>query len=111
MAFLATAEKADGSGPETLGVVRTITDLHNDKTEYAILVRSDVKGQRLGWKLMDKIIRYTRSRGTKRIVGLVLADNRKMLDLVHRIGFKSRRVPDDDLMEVELDLREPASAA
>lgn len=111
MAFLATVEKADGSGPETLGVVRTITDLHNDKTEYAILVRSDVKGQRLGWKLMDKIIRYTRSRGTKRIIGLVLADNRKMLDLVHRMGFKSRRVPDDDLMDVELDLREPASAA
>jgi acetyltransferase len=103
MAFLATAEKPDGSGPETLGVVRTITDLHNDKTEYAILVRSDMKGQRLGWKLMDKIIRYTRSRGTKRIVGLVLADNRKMLDLVHRLGFESRRVPDDDLMEVELD--------
>ena len=111
MAFLATADKGDGSGPETLGVVRTITDLHNDKTEYAILVRSDMKGQRLGWKLMDKIIRYTRSRGTKRIVGLVLADNRKMLDVVHRIGFKSRGVPDDDLMEVELELRESASAA
>ena len=60
---------------------------------------------------MDKIVRYCRSRGTKRIVGLVLADNRKMLDLVHRIGFKSRKVPDDDLMEVELDLREAASAA
>jgi acetyltransferase len=111
MAFLATAEKPDGSGPETLGVVRTVTDLHNDQTEYAILVRSDMKGQRLGWILMDKIIRYTRSRGTKRIMGLVLADNRKMLDLVHRLGFESRRVPDDDLMEVELDLREPASAA
>jgi acetyltransferase len=111
MAFLATAQGTDGSGPETLGVVRTITDLHNDKAEYAILVRSDMKGQRLGWKLMDKIIRYTRSRGTKRIVGLVLADNRKMLDLVQRLGFKSRRVPDDELMEVELDLREPGSPA
>jgi acetyltransferase len=111
MAFLATAQKPDGTGPETLGVVRTITDLHNDKTEYAILIRSDLKGQRLGWKLMEKIVRYSRSRGTKRIIGLVLADNRKMLDLVHRMGFESRRVPDDDIMEVELDLREPASAA
>jgi acetyltransferase len=111
MAFVATEQKPDGTGPETLGVVRTITDLHNDKTEYAILIRSDLKGQRLGWKLMDKIVRYSRSRGTKRIIGLVLADNRKMLDLVHRMGFESRRVPDDDIMEVELDLREPASAA
>jgi acetyltransferase len=103
MAFVAVARKP-GGGTETLGVVRTFTDLLNDKAEYAILVRSDLKGQRLGWKLMDKIIRYSRSRGTRRIVGLVLADNRKMLDLVERLGFTSRRVPDDDVMEVELDL-------
>jgi acetyltransferase len=110
MAFIATAQKSDGNGPETLGVVRTITDLHNDKTEYAILLRSDAKGQRLGWKLMEKIVLYSRSRGTQRIVGLVLADNRKMLDLVHRMGFESRKVPDDDTMEVELDLRVSVSA-
>lgn len=110
MAFIAVGQKPEGTGTETLGVVRTFTDLHNDKAEYAVLVRSDLKGQRLGWKLMDKIIRYSKSRGTRRIVGLVLADNRKMLDMVHRLGFTSRRVPDDDVMEVELDLRadEPA---
>jgi acetyltransferase len=111
MAFLATAPKPDGDGFETLGVVRTFTDLHNDKAEYAILVRSDMKGQRLGWKLMDKIIRYSRSRGTKRIVGLVLADNRKMLALVTRLGFVSRRLPDDDVVEVELDLLQTSPAA
>jgi acetyltransferase len=104
MAIVATVPK-DGGGFETLGVVRIITDLHNDKAEYAILVRSDMKGQRLGWKLMEKIIRYCRARGTRRIVGLVLADNRKMLELVRRLGFSSRRVPDDDVMEVELDLQ------
>ncbi|HYN39156.1 MAG TPA: GNAT family N-acetyltransferase, partial [Rhodospirillales bacterium] len=107
MAFIAVVPKADGSGSETLGVVRTFTDLHNDKAEYAVLVRSDLKGQRLGWKLMDKIIRYSKLRGTRRIVGLVLSDNRKMLDMVHRLGFVSRRIPDDDIMEVELDLRKP----
>jgi acetyltransferase len=105
MAFVAVAQKPNGGGTETLGVVRTFTDLHNDKAEYAVLVRSDLKGQRLGWKLMDKIIRYSTSRGTRRIVGLVLADNRKMLEMVHRLGFTSRRVPDDDIIEVDLDLR------
>jgi len=110
MAFVAVMPSSDGSGTETLGVVRTITDLHNDKAEYAVLVRSDLKGQRLGWKLMEKIIRYSRSRGTRRIIGLVLIDNRKMLGLVHRLGFTSRRVPDDDTMEVELDLQPPSPA-
>jgi Acyl-CoA synthetase (NDP forming) len=104
MAFIASTMSLDDSGPETLGVVRTVADLHNDKAEYAIMVRSDLKGQRLGWKLMEKIIRYCRSRGTRRIVGLVLRDNVPMLDLVHSLGFRSRKVPDDDVMEVELDL-------
>lgn len=104
MAFIATAMKEDGSGPETLGVVRTVADLSNDKAEYAILVRSDLKGQRLGWKLMDKIIGYCRTRGTKKIIGLVLRDNGPMLDLIRALGFRSHRVPDDDVMEVELDL-------
>jgi len=111
MAFVATAPNPDGSGPETLGVVRTFTDLHNDKAEYAVLVRSDLKGQRLGWKLMEKIIAYSKSRGTRRIVGLVLSDNRKMLDLIRTLGFTSRRIPDDDVMEVELDLHTPAQVA
>jgi len=111
MAFVAVAPKSDGTGWETLGVVRTFTDLHNDKAEYAILVRSDLKGQRLGRKLMEKIIQYTRSRGTKRVVGLVLADNRKMLDLVKRLGFAAHRVPDDDIVEVELLLQGPVPTA
>lgn len=110
MAFVAVAPNEDGSGSETLGVVRTFTDLLNDKAEYAVLVRSDLKGQRLGWKLMEKIISYSRSRGTRRIIGLVLVDNRKMLDLVHRLGFSSQRVPDDDIMEVELELQPPPPA-
>ncbi len=104
MAFIATAQKEDGSGPETLGVVRTVADLSNDKAEYAIMVRSDLKGQRLGRKLMEKIVSYCRTRGTRSIVGLVLRNNMPMLDLIHAMGFKSHKVPDDDVMEVELDL-------
>ncbi|MCB1718734.1 MAG: acetate--CoA ligase family protein, partial [Candidatus Competibacteraceae bacterium] len=54
MAFIATATDAQGNS-ETLGVVRTFTDPDNERAEYAIVVRSDMKGQRLGWKLLDKM--------------------------------------------------------
>jgi acetyltransferase len=104
MAFIATAAKADGSGPETLGVVRTVTDLNNETAEYAILVRSDLKGQRLGWKLLDKMIRYCASRGTRRIEGQVLRENKRMLDLVKSMGFKAHKVPDEDIYQVTLQL-------
>jgi acetyltransferase len=104
MAFIATAPRTDGAGLETLGVVRTVTDLSNDTAEYAILVRSDLKGQRLGWKLLDKMIHYCRSRGTQRIVGQVLRDNRRMLELVRGLGFESHKLPGEDVMEVTLEL-------
>ncbi len=104
MAFVATAPRSDGKGTETLGVVRTVADLNNDQAEYAVLVRSDLKGQRLGRKLMDKMVDYCRSRGTRRINGLVMRDNKRMLDMVHDIGFTSHQVPDDDVMEVVLEL-------
>ena len=104
MAFIATAQVNGGDGRETLGVVRTITDPNNETAEYAILVRSDLKGQRLGWKLMDKMVGYCRGRGTARIVGQVLRENKAMLDLVNRLGFTTRQIIDDDVVEVELPL-------
>jgi acetyltransferase len=104
MAFIATPLTDSGQSRETLGVVRTITDPNNDQAEYAILVRSDLKGQRLGWKLLDKMVHYCRSRGTKEIVGQILRDNNKMLDLVLGMGFKSRPQPDEDIVEVTLKL-------
>lgn len=44
MAFVAVAEHA--TGPETLGVVRMIADPDNWAAQFAIIVRSDVKGRR-----------------------------------------------------------------
>ena len=108
MAFIASAPGDDGES-ETLGVVRTVADLNNDKAEYAILVRSDMKGQGLGRKLMEKIVAYCRSHGTRRIIGIVLRDNTAMLELIQRLGFTIRKVPDEDVMEVELDLQPPVT--
>jgi acetyltransferase len=102
MAFIATAPDAEGN-PETLGVVRTVTDPDNEEAEYAIAIRSDLKGQGLGRILMDKIISYSRSRGTKAIIGQILHENRRMLELLKKLGFK-RVSTEDGVVEVRLDL-------
>ncbi len=47
MAFIATAVGESGT-PETLGVVRTSTKPDNSEAEFAILIRSDLKGTGLG---------------------------------------------------------------
>ncbi|MCS6810143.1 MAG: bifunctional acetate--CoA ligase family protein/GNAT family N-acetyltransferase [Tepidimonas sp.] len=109
MAFIATRARPDG-GEETVGVVRGICDPDNDSAEYGILVRSDLKGRGLGRLLMDKLIRYLRAHGTRRIVGQVLRENTPMLALLARLGFAIRPHPDDpDLRLVELPLQ-PATA-
>ena len=87
MAFIAI-DPADDGKQETLGVVRAVCDPGNIEAEFAILVRTDVKGRRLGSFLLAKVIRYLRSHGTRRVVGYVLRDNEAMHALVKSCGFQ-----------------------
>jgi acetyltransferase len=110
MAFVATIRNADGV-EETIGSVRGISDPNNEEAEFAVIVRSDMKGKRLGWILMDKLIRYLRGNGTQRVVGTILKENRGMLDLARALGFKISLHPEDpDLRWAELELK-PADVA
>ncbi|OAN44706.1 GCN5 family acetyltransferase [Paramagnetospirillum marisnigri] len=106
MAFIGEARTENG-GKETLGVVRTVTDPDNEKAEFAVVVRSDLKGGGLAKRLMVKIIDYSRSRGTHAIAGQVLRDNQRMLAFVQHLGFVPMRTIDGDIVEVELDLHQP----
>jgi RimJ/RimL family protein N-acetyltransferase len=84
MAFVAI----DEASHETLGVVRLHTDSSHEAGEYAILLRSDLKGRGLGWALMQLIIEYARSEGLSRIDGQILQENSVMLKMCRELGFK-----------------------
>jgi acetyltransferase len=107
MAFVVVLHD-NGVEGETLGVVRTVSDPDNERAEFAVMVRSDLKGSGLGRKLMMKMISYCRGRGTGQIVGQVLTDNVRMLKFVESLGFKRLRYVEGDIVEVGLDLRVPA---
>lgn len=98
----------DETGAETLGVVRVVFDPDGVDAEFAVVVRSDLKGRGLGIRLMNKVIAYCRSRGIHRIVGQVLRDNRPMRKLMVTLGFTVRESLEDDVVEVVLDLVPPA---
>jgi len=87
MAFIAEAADANGR-PETLGTVRLIADPDNIEAEFGIILRSDLKGQGLGRILMDRLIRYARERGTRRLVANVLRENTRMIELARASGFE-----------------------
>jgi acetyltransferase len=87
MAFIAETRDASGA-TETLGVARAHADPDNTVAEFAVLVRSDLKGQGLGSALLSKLVRYCTARGIERIVGDVLAENSQMLHLAAHCGFR-----------------------
>jgi acetyltransferase len=96
MAFIAL-EEASG---RMLGVVRLHADANYENGEYAILVRSDLKGHGLGWKLMQLMIDYARHEGLKRIEGQVLRENTVMLQMCRELGFGVAPSPDDLQLEI-----------
>jgi acetyltransferase len=85
MAFVAVRLLSDGPA-QTLGVVRALMDPDNVEAEFAIIVRSDLKGEGLGHLLTSKMIRYLSSRGTRRLVAYVLRENEAMQELARSHG-------------------------
>ncbi len=102
MAFVAAAQ-ATGA---LLGVARFIADPDYTRGEYAILVRSDLKGRGLGWRLMQFLIEYARSEGLRELYGSVLAENTTMLQMCRELGFAVEAEPGDpSLRRVVLTLQ------
>ena len=101
MAFIAQAPGKDGRF-ETLGVVRGMTKPDNSSSEFAIIVRSDMKGLGLGRVLMEKLIRYVRGRNTRWLEGEALLENRAMAGLAKAVGFDVRKDFDDDVFKFKL---------
>jgi acetyltransferase len=102
----------DPDGGEMLGAVRLLADANYDRGEYAILLRSDLKGQGLGWRLMQTMIEYARWLGLRSVVGEVLQENRTMLEMCKALGFKVAPNPDDpSIMAVSLPIQGDGAAA
>ena len=80
---------------EVLGVVRIHAEARHERGEFAILLRSDLKGRGLGWALMQLMIEYARSDGLKRIFGQILHENTVMLKMCRELGFEVKTDPDD----------------
>jgi acetyltransferase len=104
MAFVASAAGEDGVA-ETLGVVRVVAAPDNQTGEFAIIIRSDMKGQGLGSGLMRKMIDYSRKRGIRIFRGDVMYDNQPMLTLLKGFGFSFGRSEEAGIVRCTLDLQ------
>jgi len=99
MAFVALDETTG----RLLGLVRLKDELDERTAEFAIMVRSRLKGHGLGWLLMRRVIDYAREKGLRRIYGDVLAENTSMLQMCAELGFYDQDMG-SDFRRVVLDL-------
>ena len=108
LAFVAI-EEASG---RLLGVVRLHDEADGTSAEFAILVRSQLKGHGLGWLMMKHMIAAAKDKGLKTIHGQVLSENRTMLLMCRELGFHvSDDLSERDMKRVTLPLDEvPAEA-
>jgi acetyltransferase len=89
-------------------VVRAAIAPDRTTAEFAIVIRSELKGRGLGHMLLEKMIRYCRERGVGALVGQTLAENQDMLALARRLGFEHAPAQ-EGVVNLMLALSHPAS--
>lgn len=74
-------------GETLLGVGRLAADPGFEQAEFALIVASNRQGDGYGELLLRRVLDYAQSRSIKRVVGYILRENIRMLDLAERLGF------------------------
>ncbi|WP_439843093.1 bifunctional acetate--CoA ligase family protein/GNAT family N-acetyltransferase [Aeromonas taiwanensis] len=110
MAFVAVGQDGPFS-QQILGVVRAIASPDQSDAEFAILVRSDLKGLGLGKLMMEKIVRYAKERGIGQLSGMTMPSNRGMINLARRLGFKIDIQLEDGVVNMALLCADEAEGA
>jgi RimJ/RimL family protein N-acetyltransferase len=100
MVFVALDEQTG----QMLGLVRLKDELDEQTAEFAILVRSQLKGHGLGWLLMQRVIDYAKEKDLRRVYGDVLAENASMLQMSAELGFHEEDIG-SGVRRVVLDLQ------
>jgi len=74
-------------GQDLLGVGRLAADPAFEEAEFALVVASDRQRHGYGTLLLEHVLHYAQTRGIKTVVGYVLRENQRMLELTKRLGF------------------------
>jgi acetyltransferase len=103
MALIAVIE-IEGRERE-IGVTRYTTLPDHSSCEFAIVVADEWQNKTLARKLLSALIDAARYRRYTRMLGVVLAENRRMLAFARSLGFKAEpNIEDRELIDIALDL-------
>ena len=91
-----------------VGVAHFFADPDRERAEYAIAVRTNQKGRGIGYLLMTRLIDIARQLGLGELIGEVLRENDRMLEMCLTLGFQIAPDPEDGaVLRVRKPLIEP----
>lgn len=92
---------------DIVGVSRMIIG-KNNRAEFAVVVRSDLKGRGIGRYLMKVLVDYARTRQVGELYGDILSENAPMAEFMRGLGFHIEPIPESDaILRASLELGAP----
>ena len=107
-AIVLVVENEDEEGEPQIIAVGRLTRLQNpEQAEFSMLVRDDYQGQGIGTRLLKYLLDFGRDEGITDVMAFMLPENKGMLGISERLGFRLER--DRDLVKatIELGSKEP----
>lgn len=102
-ALIATIKEAGVE--KEIGVARYAGEPGGVHAEFAIVIADEWQGKGLGRRMMQDLLEAATTAGMRHLEGLVLRDNRQMLQMVQDLGFRVENDPEDsDLVYVRIKL-------
>ncbi|HZS83199.1 MAG TPA: GNAT family N-acetyltransferase [Stellaceae bacterium] len=83
------------TGADFLGVARLFADETRRRGEYALAVRTDMKGRGIGYLLLGRVLARAKAMGMTEAWGDVLRENETMLQMAREHGFTIEDHPED----------------
>ncbi len=98
------AEHEQNGKKQLLGVGRLVADPDHENVEFAVLIGDAWQNKGLGSILTDICFEIAKHWGLKRIVAQTTTDNKRMIAVFQKRGFKITLDPHSSLVEVEKEL-------
>ena len=96
MAFIAITLNPNPSQTNELGVGRYVMSPDGKSVEFALVVADDSQGLGIGTKILKELIKSAKEKGMSIFAGEILTTNTPMLALVHKLGFTTDTLVDNE---------------
>lgn len=92
------------SGGKIIGSARIIFTASGTEGEFAIMLADSWQGKGIGAALLKSCLAFSKRYGLKRVFGVVLRENRQMLRLADKLGFKKASSRASNEIELIIDI-------